>query len=48
MEWAFLNEPEVRSAAVICAGARNTKTQISIGNAQREAIFMDKHFKDGA
>ena len=49
LEWALLGGPSfVRSAVVIACGARHTAWQIGISETQRQAIYADPNWNDGA
>lgn len=47
LEWAF-NRHLVRSFSVIAAGGRHSPWSIAWGEAQRQAIFADPDFQNGA
>ncbi|NNE70126.1 MAG: homoserine O-acetyltransferase [Rhodothermales bacterium] len=47
LEWAF-HRHLVRSFSVVAAGGRHSPWSIAWGEAQRQAIFADPDFRDGA
>ena len=47
LEWAYLGRQYVRSAIVIGCGSAHSAWQISISEAQRQAIYADKNWNDG-
>ena len=47
LEWAYLGEDYVRSAIMIGCGSTHSAWQISISEAQRQAIYADEHWNGG-
>lgn len=47
LEWACLGKEYVRSSIVIGCGSAHSAWQISIGEAQRQAIYADENWNDG-
>ena len=48
LEWTFVATVPVRAAVVLSTGGRHTPWQIGMSELQRQAIYADPKFKEGA